>query len=66
MNYAYDDASWSVENEFLFGDDFLVAPCMDEGSVQVSVYFPALSGHWIHLVSVNYFTWRIMLPSCYY
>ncbi|CAM9105451.1 unnamed protein product, partial [Ectocarpus fasciculatus] len=51
MNYAYDATAWRVEEAYLFGDDFLVAPCMDEGSTSVDVYFPALSGRWVHLWS---------------
>lgn len=51
MNYAYDVKSWGIQEEYMFGDDFLVAPCMEEGSTSVSVYIPALSGKWVHLVS---------------
>lgn len=50
MNYAYDERAWLVQEEYLFGDDFLIAPCMDEGEVSVKVYFPARSGVWNHLV----------------
>jgi len=51
MNYAYDAAAWSKQEEYLFGDDFLVAPCMEEGAVTVQVYFPSMSGAWVHLWS---------------
>ncbi len=50
MNYAYDVTSWSIQHGYLFGDDFLVYPCMDEGSTSVQVYIPPYSGVWIHLV----------------
>jgi alpha-glucosidase len=51
MNYAYDDEAWTIQDAYLFGDDFLVAPCTDEGSVVVDVYMPAFSGNWVYLVS---------------
>jgi alpha-glucosidase (family GH31 glycosyl hydrolase) len=50
MNYAYDDMAWIVEEAFLFGDDFLVAPCLEPNGTVVNVYFPAASGWWMHLV----------------
>ena len=50
MNYAYDPEAWKVEEAYLFGDDFLVSPCMEEGATSVAVYIPAHSGTWVHLV----------------
>lgn len=52
MHYAYDPVVWTMEPQlqYLFGSEFLVAPCMFQGGQNVSVYFPALSGPWIHLV----------------
>lgn len=51
MLYGYDATSWSLEEQYLFGPDFLVAPCMTENASDVSVYIPPLSGPWVHLVS---------------
>ena len=42
---------WRIEDQFLFGDDFLVAPVFAPGQSGVLVYFPANSGTWVHLVS---------------
>lgn len=50
MHFGYDDASWNITNEYLMGQDILVAPCVDEGAKEVSVYFPMGSGPWIHIV----------------
>jgi alpha-glucosidase (family GH31 glycosyl hydrolase) len=52
MKYGYDAACWSLGEQYLFGYDFLVAPCMTENATQVSVYIPQFSGPWVHLVSV--------------
>ena len=61
MNYAYDPSAWRVEEAYLFGDDFLIAPCMNEGATTVDVYFPALSGLWVHLVSVYvHVAWMVL------
>ncbi|MGY5339246.1 hypothetical protein [Levilactobacillus spicheri] len=40
-NYSQDEAAWSVEDEFLFGDSILVAPVLHEKSAQRDVYLPA-------------------------
>lgn len=52
MKYGYDDVTWTLGEQYLFGYDFLVAPCMTEGATEVDVYIPQLSGPWVHLVSV--------------
>ena len=51
MKYGYDAPVWSLAEQFLFGYDFLVAPCMTENATEVDVYIPRLSGAWVHLVS---------------
>ena len=61
MNYAYDEEAWTIEEEYLFGDDFLIAPCMEEGATSVDVFIPSLSGSWVHLVSVLYFVFVFYL-----
>lgn len=43
LAYPEDKASWSFEDQFLFGDDMLVAPVYRSGG-KVSVYFP--KGSW--------------------
>ena len=51
INYAYDSTVWTIQDQYLYGDDFLVAPMLEEGSTFRSVYFPAFSGIWVYLVS---------------
>ena len=51
MQYGYDESCWDLGEQYLFGYDFLVAPCMTENATTVSVYIPQLSGPWVHLVS---------------
>lgn len=50
MKYGYDKQTWGLVEQFLYGYDFLVAPCMTEGDVEVTLYFPQFSGPWVHLV----------------
>jgi alpha-D-xyloside xylohydrolase len=43
LAFPEDSAAWAFENQFLFGPDLLVAPCLNpEGEVEV--YLPA--GDW--------------------
>lgn len=49
--YGQDPKVWDITEAFSFGEDFLIAPCMDEGATSVTVYFPAGSGPWIHIWS---------------
>ena len=56
LHYAYDNNIWELTNsnqpqaQYLFGKEFLIAPVVNEGAVEVTVYLPANSGPWIHLV----------------
>jgi alpha-D-xyloside xylohydrolase len=45
LNYPDDPAAWIPEDQFLFGDDMLVAPIMEENTHQRKVYLPR--GKWI-------------------
>jgi alpha-glucosidase len=44
VDFPQDDKVPGVEDEFLFGDDLLVAPVLYEGAVQRAVYLP--EGEW--------------------
>ena len=39
-----DAIALGVDDEFLLGDDILIAPVMEEGSIQRDIYFPR--GEW--------------------
>ena len=39
-DFPYDDKVWDIENEFMFGSDYLVAPVEDEGYTSRVVYLP--------------------------
>jgi alpha-D-xyloside xylohydrolase len=41
IDYPSDDASWSVEDQYLFGPDILVAPVASPGARSRDVYLPA-------------------------
>jgi alpha-D-xyloside xylohydrolase len=45
VEYPEDPGSWTVEDEYLFGAQILVAPLMESGTVGRNVYLPP--GQWI-------------------
>jgi alpha-D-xyloside xylohydrolase len=46
LAFPEDRAAWAFENQFMCGDDLLVAPCTNpEGTVEV--YLPAVPGGWV-------------------
>src|SRR3954469_23924440 len=45
VEFPDDAGAWSVEDEYLFGSDILVAPLFETGSTGRDVYLP--SGNWI-------------------
>jgi alpha-D-xyloside xylohydrolase len=44
LSFPADSASWEVEDQFMFGDDILVAPVTTEGAREREVYLPP--GSW--------------------
>ena len=40
FNFNKDKTAWEIEDEYMFGDDILVAPVMEEGARERSVYLP--------------------------
>lgn len=49
ISWPNDPVCWMVDDQYLFGNDLLVAPIMEAGTTSRMVYLPA--GNWI-----NYFT----------
>lgn len=45
LNYPNDETAWIVEDQYLFGNDLLVAPLMEENTTKRAVYLP--EGKWI-------------------
>jgi alpha-D-xyloside xylohydrolase len=45
VEYPDDPGSWSIEDEYLFGSEILVAPLLESGSTGRNVYLPP--GQWI-------------------
>ena len=49
LHYPNDPNVYDLTLQFMLGPDFMIAPVLDEGATQVSLYLPA--GTWIHLWS---------------
>ena len=53
LHYPSDTNAWDedvIAKEFLLGEDFLVAPVMEEGKTEVNVYFPGGTAQvWVNL-----------------
>lgn len=49
-HYPDDAAAWDVEDEYLFGPDVLVAPVLEAGAQERSVYLPA-GENWLDVQS---------------
>jgi alpha-D-xyloside xylohydrolase len=45
LNYPDDPTTWNLEDQFLFGEDMLIAPLMEERTSSRNVYLP--KGRWI-------------------
>jgi len=46
LNYPDDPTTWNLEDQFLFGEDILIAPMMEENMIARNVYLP--KGKWIN------------------
>ena len=53
FDFPQDDASWTVEDEYMFGPDLLVVPVLYANQRERTVYLPQGSG-WIEAVSGTY------------
>lgn len=62
LHYFYDEGIWSekfnqyeinTQCQYLFGEDFMIIPSLNEGIDVVNGYLPSFSGVWIHLWSGN-------------
>ena len=45
VEFPNDKGAWTIDNEYLFGSDMLIAPIFEEGKKQRDVYLP--QGQWI-------------------
>jgi alpha-D-xyloside xylohydrolase len=54
VEFPEDTGSWSIEDEYLFGSDILVAPLLEAGSKGRDVYLPP--GNWIDYQTGRLFT----------
>jgi alpha-D-xyloside xylohydrolase len=54
VEFPEDAGSWSVEDQYLFGSDILVAPLLESGATGRDVYLPP--GNWIDYQTSRVFT----------
>ncbi len=45
VEYPSDEKAWSIWDEYLYGDDYLVAPVIEKGARERDVYLP--EGRWV-------------------
>jgi alpha-glucosidase (family GH31 glycosyl hydrolase) len=45
VEYPNDERAWSIWDEYLYGDDYLVAPVLEKGAREREVYLP--EGQWV-------------------
>jgi len=45
LGYPEDPAAWTIDSQYLLGQELMVAPVLEEGAVTRSVHFPA--GTWV-------------------
>ncbi len=58
MEYPNDTKVYDIFDQYLFGEDMLVAPVIEEGKEERKVYIP--EGKWVHL-----FTNEVVSGPCY-
>ncbi|MDM9384366.1 alpha-glucosidase [Chlorogloeopsis sp. ULAP01] len=51
LHYPDDPNTYKIEDKFLLGSEFLIAPVLKPGATSVNVYLPI--GKWVHLWSGN-------------
>lgn len=60
FHHADDDLCWRIDDQYYFGDDFLVAPLFQAGGVR-NIYLPA--GDWINFWTGEHTTGPIWLKN---
>ena len=61
LEFPNDENAAGRDDEFLFGDDLLVAPVLHEGETNHEIYLP--KGDWFDYWTGHHFTWR-KVSSC--
>jgi alpha-glucosidase len=49
LHYPDDRATFTIQDQYLYGADLMVAPVIEEGAVARNIYLPA--GDWVHVWS---------------
>lgn len=50
-DFPADPQVWELDDEYMFGDDYLAAPVLEAGSTQRKVYLPLQGNAWQHVFS---------------
>ncbi len=64
FDFSNDKAAWETEDQYMFGSDILVAPVLEEGARERSVYLPA-GAEWIDAYTKQIYSGgqRITVPA---
>ena len=49
FDFPEDARTWAIDDAYMFGDDYIAAPILEEGARSRQVYLPPVSGSkWVH------------------
>jgi alpha-glucosidase len=59
FHYPNDENTYNINDEFMFGENILVAPILEQGKTYRAVYLP--EGNWVDFWTGEIFTWKNLI-----